>query len=184
MRTMSLMKALKRRRASAGFTIGETLVAVMILLLMSGAMVVGVNFATREYKNAVQLSDARVLSNSVSDIIRNELYTNPCVMSAEDGSVSFYNSERTNSQEFELNEEGRLCMKITEADSSLHVPILSSRAYSARGLKLNNLVICFVESNGKDFGYGSYHVAFDVIDETTEDVLISNDFDVMALNKQ
>ncbi len=59
MNTMSAGR--KRLRSTAGLTIGELLVTVLLLALLGGAMTVGIRFGVREYQNAVRLSEARML---------------------------------------------------------------------------------------------------------------------------
>lgn len=176
-----------RKRRRAGFTLSETLAAVLIMTLMSGAMAVGVNFAVREYRHAVLLSEGRMLSGSVSDIIRNELYTNSRIMIDGD-EVSFYNGDKQDTQRFALSDgsvegipKGRLCMRLMKKDEWM--PLLGSSAYASRALKLDALEVKYEDDpTVADFGCGSFHIVFDVVETQTNTTVLHNDFYAMALN--
>ena len=61
---------LKSRR---GFTLAETLMAVIILLLVSAVIAAGIPVAARAYENAVTAANAQVLISTAMTCLRDEL---------------------------------------------------------------------------------------------------------------
>ena len=112
----------------------------------------------------------------MSNIIRNELYTNMSVR-ADGDSVYFYNSVMETTQRFSLS-DGMLCMDLGGGET---MPLLGSGAYSSYGLALANLSVAF-EEGLSDFGYGSFHIRYDVKESATDVTILTNDFYAMALN--
>lgn len=56
-----------------GFSLSETLVALIIVLLITSAVAGGVNFASRQYKKSMLISESKVLCSSLRHIIKTEL---------------------------------------------------------------------------------------------------------------
>ena len=70
----SALSRLRRKlRGSGGYTLAEGLVALVIFLLVSGGMVDGVRFASEQYRKSMELSEARVLCSTLTNVIRGEL---------------------------------------------------------------------------------------------------------------
>lgn len=68
------MSTRKRRKSSAGFTLAETLLAVLILLMVSSIVAAGVPAAKNAYEKVVLASNAEILlSTTMSSALRNEL---------------------------------------------------------------------------------------------------------------
>ena len=67
--------SLKIIKGREGFTLGEALVAVIILLLATSIVVAGIPAAIRAYDNVVVASNAEVLLSTTMSALRNELST-------------------------------------------------------------------------------------------------------------
>ena len=71
---MRIKKVLKSKLHSKnGMTIGELLVAVLILLLATGLLVGGVSFAARNFEKSFSKSQANVLQSTLKEAINGEL---------------------------------------------------------------------------------------------------------------
>lgn len=78
----NLYRAFNRIKGKAAFTLGEALVAVLILLLVTSIVAAGIPAAIRAYNNVVMASNSEVLLSTSMSALRNELST------AEDIQVS------------------------------------------------------------------------------------------------
>lgn len=66
-------KTNKKIRKISGFSLSETLVALLIVLLITSAVAGGVDFASRQYKKSMLISESKVLCSSLRHIIKTEL---------------------------------------------------------------------------------------------------------------
>lgn len=90
------MKNKKREKTNserrAGFTIAESLVAIIILLLVSAVVAAGIPAAARAYENVVITSNSEVLLSTAMSALRNELSTSRDIEIMDGGSsVQYYN---------------------------------------------------------------------------------------------
>ncbi len=67
------------RRGRAGFTLGEMLVALIIVSLLSMSIATGISFATRQYERTLTRSEARILCSTLATVFREELSNTTCV---------------------------------------------------------------------------------------------------------
>lgn len=85
----SIIEMLKQTRA---FTMAETLVAVLILLLVTLIVAAGLPTAVNAYHNIVMVSNAEVLLSTTMSTLRNELYTAGDISISDNGkSITYYN---------------------------------------------------------------------------------------------
>ncbi len=86
-------------RTRRGFTLAETLIAMLILSLVSFGMAEGIRFGVEQYRRSMMLSEARVLCSTLTSVIRGELANT--TNWSETTPVSFYSptyaSEKGNS---------------------------------------------------------------------------------------
>jgi len=82
-------------KSSRGFTLAEALVAILIMLLVSGIVVAGIPAAGRAYDNVVQVSSAEVTLSTAISALRNELGLSKDISIEKDDKgndvVSYYN---------------------------------------------------------------------------------------------
>ena len=84
------MKEKKKKRADAGFTLAETLLAVLILLMVSVIVANGVPVAKNAYERVVIASNAEILLSTTMSTLRNELGLADDVK-VKDGVITYYN---------------------------------------------------------------------------------------------
>ena len=80
-----------RLRQNTGFSLAETLMAVLILSMVTGIVAVGVPAATRAYRNAIDASHAQVLLSTTMTALRDELSTSK--ITKVDGKTIKYTDE-------------------------------------------------------------------------------------------
>lgn len=68
-------KIIKKLNSNKGYSIAESLICVLILLLVSGAMIAGLQFAVNEYKESMELSQSTILCSTLSNKITAQLTT-------------------------------------------------------------------------------------------------------------
>ena len=79
-----------RHRANVGFTLVETLMALIILVIMTGIVAMGIPVAFETYTKAVDGSNAQVLLTTTTNELRNELSMAQDHLPEGDGTVKFY----------------------------------------------------------------------------------------------
>ena len=72
---MVLKNALKKLKKGSGFTLAETLMTVLILLMVSGVVAGGIPAAVTAYGKAVDAANAQVLLSTTVNALRAELCT-------------------------------------------------------------------------------------------------------------
>ncbi len=92
------MKAAKKKlAASRGFTLAETLICVLILLLVTSIIGAAMPAASAAYTKVVDAGNAQVLLSTGITVLRNELSTATKIEVAEDGKSVTYRSGSTGS---------------------------------------------------------------------------------------
>ena len=81
----------KKSGRKSGFSLIETVVSLLIIVLMSGMMVTGIRLAVKVYTTVVDKANAQVLLTTTETILRNELSTARNIEKQTDG-ISYQNS--------------------------------------------------------------------------------------------
>lgn len=89
----------KKLHNSSGFTLAETLLAVLILLMVSAIVAAGIPSAKNAYEKVVLASNAEVLLSTTITTLRNELGTAQDVKAPKPGdpvdtTITYYNPTR------------------------------------------------------------------------------------------
>ena len=85
----------KKLKSKSGFTLAETLLAVLILLLVSVIVANGIPVARNVYNNVIIGANAQMLLSTAVTALRNELGTAKDVnLSSDKTYVTYFNSER------------------------------------------------------------------------------------------
>lgn len=179
----------KITRSRRGFTIAETLVAILILSLVGGALAGGV----RQYRESMLLSETKVLCSTLTSVIQSELANtktveldgttvkkffsaNYAIEKSLSGFLSVRRGENALGGETLTpleNGYGEVWLGTVEDGAILGKPLLSSRAYTTYrvGVKVT------ASYNG-----GIFDVTLRFRPEgAAEDILVSS-FDVLPLN--
>ena len=102
-----MRKLLKKSNCSAGFTLAETLVAVVILVLISAAALPA---AMNAYRNAVDAANAQVLLSTTVNALRSELST-AWNVSAEGTTITYQSADTGDKSVISLGED---CIMLQE----------------------------------------------------------------------
>ena len=138
------------RRGHKGFSIAETLVALLIVSLLSMGIATGVAFATKQYRQSVIRSESKVLCSTLSSIIRDELLNANFVYSGSPMGIDSQNYNAADSSGkrcimMQTGEDtysygdsayGLICMA-DQGTKAKPLELIPAAAYSAYGLKAN-----------------------------------------------
>ena len=86
------MRARKKLQGRGGFTLAETLLAVLILLLVSSIVASGIPVAKNAYEKVVLGSNAQLLLSTTVSALRNEIGT-ARETAVEDGCVTYFSGD-------------------------------------------------------------------------------------------
>ena len=182
----------RNRRGRGGYSFAEGLIALMIVLLVTNGMVAGVEFAMREYRESMILSESRVLCSTLTDIINDELSNTPYVNpgktplryfshafakegKAADGKGVCFISMVPNGNSESADGYGEICVGYKKDDGSLDgapTPVISYSAYSSYHLTAKVEVDC-------DLEHSLFHVTLRIRPPYGEDMVTT--FDVLSL---
>ena len=114
-------KRIKNRVSSKkGFTLAETLVAILILLMVTAIVAAGIPVAANAYEKVVLAGNAQTLLSTTMTRLRDELGTATNISVTTDGSITYINylsdTGRNNRIEFNsANTEGIWLTEYTDA---------------------------------------------------------------------
>ena len=134
-----------------GFTLAETLMAVLILSMVTGIVAVGVPAATSAYKNAVDASHAQVLLSTTMTALRNELSTAKDVSAT--GTIISYIDEDDRRSEITVEDDGIYLTKakgIIEEDVSLDNTNSINRLLVSKEAATSNMYAQYTSSSFSD----------------------------------
>lgn len=146
------MRRIKQKlNNSSAFTLAETLVAILILLMVSSVVAAGIPAAANAYKKVVRASNAEVLLSTTISALRNELGTARILEKPSGTNIKYYNAtsgiasmifvddddntikyQQYIKTEFSTNEENG-----DDGDKSVAQPLVSS------GLATDNLTVVY-----------------------------------------
>ena len=89
---MLIVKRLKKKNNETGFTLAETLMAVLILLLVSSVIAAGIPAAANAYTKAIDAANAHALLSTTVNALRSELCNAWSVKLSDNDSVIYYKS--------------------------------------------------------------------------------------------
>ena len=93
-----MRRGIKRRlRDRRGFSVGEMMAALLILLMVTGVVAAGVPVAAEVYKGVVDASNAQALLSTATVALRSQLETaeNTITESSNHKSISYYSGSST-----------------------------------------------------------------------------------------
>ena len=188
-----LTRKLSQRK---GFSLGELLVATIILLLASQVLAQGMAFATRMYNETLTTSHGKQLCSTLTNVIETELrYTTSIKTDNQTGStgnmLSYFSPTygETTSGFCALDDSGNK-IESTEAGGELAIQVIrnqttkeqvwqrliSSASYSSYDLK------AVVPSVTYDASVNLFHVTLKINDKNDNNLITTN-FDVIPVNK-
>ena len=100
---------MKKLRNKGGFTLVEMLCALLVLVLASAAMIMEISFATRTYKESMDVSNAQVLCSTLSATAGEELrYARGTPDTDGSGNLQFSSIHYGSSAAFSQDENGQV----------------------------------------------------------------------------
>lgn len=102
------MKARKKLNSRAGFTLAETLLAVLILLLVSTIVATGMPVARTAYEKVVLTSNAETLLTTAVSALRNELGTAWKVEQPSNNHVTYFSASTGTRAELYLDGDNKI----------------------------------------------------------------------------
>lgn len=134
------------KNKNKGFTLVETLVAIVILLLMTAGLTVGISAAAKTYKQITFTNNSETLRDTIntafSDVLR---YARN--IEVDDGHVYFSTNDYQAgviSGYVTLDSEGKL-MIVNRDDRSVQNAFLNDKTYA--GLHLENFTLTYTEAD-------------------------------------
>ncbi|MBQ7161888.1 MAG: hypothetical protein IJR90_09295 [Clostridia bacterium] len=183
MNIKQLFRRLKEKaRDRRGFTLGETMAATVILLLLSGAMATGVALATSQFGKSMVRSESKVLYSTLQNVVKNELANTKTVVLGSSNADGSYQVTQFFSQNYAAHDslshfvilpEGSEYGELALGSDTETNKLLSSSAYTY-GLGASVEVGYF-----RTAGYFRVNLT---IWSQDGDRLISEPFDVIPLN--
>lgn len=128
------MKDREKQRRSAGFSLAETLLAVIILLLVSGIVAAGMPAAKTAYEKVVLASNAEVMLSSAESALREELGTAWGVQLVSTSKVTYYSAVTGTRSIMTINNEGIWVQEYVQDDLTPIPTGLISDQYTASDL--------------------------------------------------
>ena len=111
-----MKKIMQKRNNKAGFTLAETLVTVLILLMVSAVVAGGVPAASNAYMKAVDAANAHVLLSTTVNALRSELVSAREVENKDSNTITYYNSMRGSRSMIKVDEGGVIKLQEYVAD--------------------------------------------------------------------
>lgn len=114
----------QRNRARSGFTLAETLMALLILMLATAVVAAGLPAAIRSYYDVVDAANAEVLLSTTMTALRDELGSSVGFALEDDGTLDYYKSSSLQGRSVKLNsydgsgDDGYMGIKIENAGLS------------------------------------------------------------------
>ncbi len=127
------MRKKRNRRASAGFSLAETLMAVLILLMVSAVVATGMPMARDAYEKAVDAANAHTLLSTTVTMLRGELSEAQYISGGGDTPI-LYRSARTGASTT-LSYDESMGVKVkdyAEATAAVEHPLVTTQAATSR----------------------------------------------------
>ncbi len=106
------MKLKRKCGNRAGFTLAETLLAVLILLLVSVIVATGIPVAKNAYEKVVLGANAQVLLSTTISALRDELgFARNPVVEADSVTITYYNAETGIKSQIAKDGDGKIVLK-------------------------------------------------------------------------
>lgn len=166
-------------------SLGETLCAIIILLLATGGMAGGIQFATQEFSKSMVQSESKVLYSTLQSAIKNELEyvsvvpnTDGVVISVDgDGGFTTVGSYKVGDNNCKLvkNEDGFLASEdLGTGDTRL---LVNKGVYSQGAYGFSADVVTYYNPAGRYF-----RINLKIYQGSHSQPIINGFFDVFAMN--
>ena len=100
------MKLIRKCKKNTGFSLSETLLATLILLMVSSVVAAGIPAARNAYEKVTIAANAQVLLSTAASTLRDELGTADRIESADFGTVSYLSARTGSISKIYCSEDG------------------------------------------------------------------------------
>ena len=128
-----MMKTLKNKLNSRGFTLTELLITLIILLMVTAIVAAGIPLAARAYQKLVDASNAQLLMSTTMTELRGELSTAEDIK-AEGGALTYKAEDGTTSMLTSAEDGVHLQEHAEMDDSGAYDRLLVSGKAATRGM--------------------------------------------------
>ncbi len=140
-----MKRAIKKLKSNIGFTLSETLITMLILVMVAGVVAEGVPSAVQAYGKAVEAANVQMALSTTVNALRNELST---AWSAEcKNNEVFYISSDTGAKTKIYRDPGKNIIMVQDFlkfDSDTeHAPEADPRALVSESAVTKNLLVTF-----------------------------------------
>ena len=160
------MHGLRKIKTQSGFTLAETLLAVLILLLVSGIVATGIPVAQNVYEKVILGANAQVMLSTAITALKSELGTAWDMECEKDHSITYYSAKTGNRSQIKIEEGGTaIPIQLTEyysttnkvayalvADPSSKMCVICSRLdvdVDNSIVIFNGIQVCKLDNSGK-----------------------------------
>lgn len=166
----------KKLNSKSGVSLGETMVAMLIMLMVTGLLTSTVKLANEQYARQRSLSEANVLVSTLNSILTDELgYATSVTLEDNDVKSFVAKSYITVEQESILSDFGGKLVFMNEEDSGDRLELLSRSSYP-NGMSVTVDSFKFF----KDKQY--FTVVLKVFDAADNEIL-QKSLDILAVNE-
>lgn len=133
------MRTRKKLKSNKGFTLAETLLAVLILLLVSTIVATGMPAARNAYEKIIVAANAQVLLSTAATSLRDELGTAWDVkIEDDDTTVTYYSSDTGGKSQILLNSDDRSKIYIQEYAKNDYLNIVDGTSVGEKRLLVSD----------------------------------------------
>lgn len=112
-----MKRAEQKLKSSAGFTLAEMLLAVMIMLMASAIVATGIPSARNAYEKVVLASNAEILLSTAMNELRNELGTATGI-EVTGNVITYTNSFTGTKSQISMSDDGIMRQRVVGMDST------------------------------------------------------------------
>ena len=145
-----MKKRIKNKiRTRKGFTLAEMLIAVLILLMVSGIVAAGIPAAKNAYEGVVVASNADILLSTTISALRNELGTARHIEKADDTTLTYFSSSRNTYSRLSVDAQNGIMLQRYAGVNGMGTDSEAERLVS-KAASTNNLFVTYesVEYSG------------------------------------
>ncbi len=167
---MNMKKRIKNKiRTRKGFTLAEMLIAVLIMLMVSGIVAAGIPAAKNAYEGVVIASNADILLSTTISALRNELGTARNIETASDKTVTYFSSSRNAYSRLSVDAQDGIMLQRYAAVNDMGTDSDPERLVS-KAASTNNLLVTYESADYSD-GFVTFKnlVVMRGTDELTEE---------------
>lgn len=191
-----IKKTIRKLKSSKGMSLGEVLLCVLIIMLVTSTLATGISLAYTNYRISVTTSEAKILYSTLKSVILSELGNTNAVFLKKTTEGTEYPLDKFFSRTYAITDEYSRFYSVTIEKSGMEEPddgygeiILGTE--DEKGVITGNLLISRAAYSSYhlsakvdvtyDININTFHVTLSISNKN--DIEISESFDVIPLNE-